>query len=270
MSEDTGSEATQESTDTSAQDAVAAAVTTETTTEATTEQIGWNWSEGVKGEGDAPEWFKSAKYKSVDEQAKAYNELESKFGSFTGAPEEFTVNISEELKEKGVEIEADDPILEEGIKLAKEMGMNQEGFDKFTDLIGMMRVADNEAMQSGVADEMKALGNNAETRVNNLDLWGKANLPTDLYEGFVDMAQTTSAVKAMEQLVSMTRNAPVAPDATTATPGVSSEELKTMQFEKDEHGNRKLQTDPEFKARFDKLAQEVWGSNPHRIIVGAK
>ncbi len=266
MSEDTGQETTQTTEDTTAQDSVAAAVTTEETT--TTEQTGWSWSEGVAGEGDAPEWFKSDKYKSVDEQAKAYTELEGKFGSFTGAPEDYKLNISDELKEKGVEIADDDPILDEAFKMAKDLGMNQEGFDKMLDIFAMSKVAEQEASQLGVADEMKSLGNNAEARVNNLDLWGKANLPADLYDGFVEMAQSASAVKAMEQLISMTRQAPVAPDATKPAPGVSSEELRSMQFEKDDHGNRKMQTDPEFKAKFDKLAAEVWGSEEQHIIVG--
>ena len=41
-------------------------------------------SEGIKGVGDLPEWYKADKYKSVAEQAKAYTELEKKFGGFTG------------------------------------------------------------------------------------------------------------------------------------------------------------------------------------------
>lgn len=263
MSEDTGAEATQENTDTSAQDAVAGMVTTETTTEATTATedrldfvLDKYRAEG-RTEADA-----------AHEQAKAYTELQTKLGGFTGAPEDYKINVSDELKEKGVEIADDDPILEEAFKMAKDIGMNQDGFDKMLDIFAMSKVAEQEASQLGVADEMKSLGNNAETRVNNLDAWGKANLPADLYDGFVDMAQSASAVKAMEQLISMTRNAPVSTDTTKATPGVSSEELKAMQFETDEHGNRKMQTSPEFKARFDKLAAEVWGSEEQRIIVG--
>ena len=66
-----------------------AEATTEATTETTesTESVseGWMMSEDVKGEGDAPEWFKSSKYKTVADQAKAYAGLESKLGAFTGA-----------------------------------------------------------------------------------------------------------------------------------------------------------------------------------------
>ena len=45
-------------------------------------------SEGIKGAGDMPEWYNPSKYKSVSEQAKAYTELEKKFGGFTGAPKD--------------------------------------------------------------------------------------------------------------------------------------------------------------------------------------
>jgi len=33
-------------------------------------------TDGIKGSGDSPEWYKADKYKSVAEQAKAYTELE--------------------------------------------------------------------------------------------------------------------------------------------------------------------------------------------------
>ena len=45
-------------------------------------------SDGIKGSGDTPDWYKGDKYKSVAEQAKAYTELEKKFGGFTGAPKD--------------------------------------------------------------------------------------------------------------------------------------------------------------------------------------
>jgi hypothetical protein len=45
------------------------------------------------------------------EQAKAYKELQSKFGSFTGAPEAYELGLAEEIGEKfNVEDLSDDPI----------------------------------------------------------------------------------------------------------------------------------------------------------------
>lgn len=46
------------------------------------------FADGVEGTGETPEWFKSNKYKTVADQAKAYTELESRFGAFSGAPKD--------------------------------------------------------------------------------------------------------------------------------------------------------------------------------------
>lgn len=48
-------------------------------------------TEGIKGAGDTPEWFKADKYKSIADQAKAYTELEKRFGGFKGAPKDLSL-----------------------------------------------------------------------------------------------------------------------------------------------------------------------------------
>ena len=65
--------------------------TSETLLDASTPELGegeYFLSDGIKGTGETPEWYKGDKYKSVAEQAKAYTELEKKFGGFTGAPKD--------------------------------------------------------------------------------------------------------------------------------------------------------------------------------------
>ena len=227
------------------------------------------YADEVAGEGEPPDWFKSEKYKTISDQAKGYKELESRFGSFTGAPDEYTpVELSEEFKERGVEIAADDPLLEKAIQLGKELNMNQEGFEKMITLYAETIAAENIAMQDYQNEQMRSLGQNAESRINNLNAWASANLPTELMEGFQHMATTAESVKALEKIVAMTRSAPINPDNIQPTGGVTSEELRQMQFEKDEHGNRRLQTDPDFKKRFNELSKRVWGSDDHTITIG--
>jgi len=233
------------------------------------QEKGWSFAEGVPGQGDVPDWFKVDKYGTVADQAKAYKELEGRFGSFTGAPKDgYKVNLSNELTEKGIEIGTDDPLYEEAINFAKESNMSQEGFDNMMNLYAMAKIAEGDALEQHKMMELKSLGDNAQARVDNLDNWGKANLPDDLYEGFKEMAVSANAVRAMEKLVSMSRNAPISPDQIKPQSGITAEEVRAMQFEKDEHGNRRLQTDPEFRAKFNKLKEQVWGSEEARTIIG--
>jgi hypothetical protein len=41
-----------------------------------------------------------------------------------------------------------------------------------------------------------------------------------------------------------------------------------MQFATDEHGNRKINTDPSFKADYQRKMKEFYGDSEHRIMVG--
>jgi hypothetical protein len=232
------------------------------------EESTWNYAEGVAGQGEKPEWFKGDKYSSIADQAKAYTDLESKFGSFTGSPEEFEINLSEELKEKGIEISSDDVLMEEARTFAKEANMSQKGFDDMINLYAMAKVAEGEAMEAHKQEELKALGNNAQTRIDNLNSWAQSNLPEDMMEGFQSMAMSAAAVQTLEKLVAMTRNAPVNANDNSTPGGITEEELKKMQFEKDDFGNRRIQTDPAFRKEFEKKAAQVWGAEDHRIVVG--
>lgn len=264
---DTGAVAAPDTTD---QDAVAAAannVEVKNDSPAAAD-LGWMFSAGVKGEGDAPDWFKSDKYKTVSDQAEAYKELEGKFGSFTGAPDEFSVSISDELAEKGVEFDAEDPLMQAAIKFATERNMNQEGFDEMINLYAMSQLASNDAIEQIKTDEIKSLGDNAQNRLANISKWGNANLSEDQMKGLQEMATSSESVKTIEKLISLTRAAPIAPEAANIAPSVSESEVKAMQFEKDEHGNRRIHTDKEFAADFRKKSEQLWGSQEHRQIIG--
>lgn len=229
---------------------------------------GWSFAEGVTGEGDKPEWFKDSKYKTVADQAKAYTELEGRFGAFTGAPENYEVALSEQLAESGVTIDADDPMIEQAMQFAKDSNMSQEGFTGLVNLYGEIQLAQAQAMEQYRAEEMKALGPTANKRIANINAWAQANMSADLIPGFEQMIQSASGVAAVERLISMTRSAPMNAGDPNHTSGASVEELQKMQFEKDENGNRRINTDPAFKARYEQMKNNVYGSAEHRIIIG--
>lgn len=223
----------------------------------------------------APEWL-LGKYhtegKSVEEatteQAKAYNELSGKFGAFTGAPEEYAIALSEELTEAGVTMDKDDPMVEAAMKFAKESNMSQEGLNGMLNLYATQIAAEQQADTDYKAEQMAALGPSGESRIENIQQWAGKNLDAETVTSLEGMATSVESVKAIERLISMTRGAAVDVDNTAPAGGAGAEEVAAMQFEKDDHGNRRIQTDPAFKARYQKLRNEVYGTEEHRVMVG--
>jgi len=235
-------------------------------------EANFNFAEGVVGQGPTPEWFKTDKYKTVSDQAKAYVDLESKFGAFTGAPDEYAFTISDELKEKGVELSADDPMIKSFTELAKESNMSQEIANKLVNMFIEDEFAkgqgSEEAETARIADEMKLLGDNAENRVKNIALWAAANMDPESAKGLEDLTTTAAGIKAVESLIAKSRNSEMVNHDMTGTGHVDMAEITKLQFEKDDNGNRRMATDPVFRKMVQaKLAQALPGDS--RITIGA-
>ena len=153
--------------------------------------------------------------------------------------------------------------------MASDIGMNQEGFDKLIDVYAMTKLAEANAFQEKQAEQMKALGENADRRIDNLVSWGNKNLSPELYAGLEEMATSAAAVETIEHLIAMSRQAPMNPDETQPRAGFDKTEWQKMRFEeKDSHGNRRYNTDPEFRKRVDAMRDEGFGTEQHRQMIG--
>lgn len=222
-----------------------------------------------------PEKFWDAESKSIrtDAVLKSYGELESKFGSFTGAPDEYGFNVNEDMASKfeelGLEITTEgDPLYDAALQMAKDTGMNQEGFDKLANLYLMTQLGDVEAAKQQNVQEMANLGDRAEARINNLKSWGENNLSPELFQAFSDTVQNAASVQVFEHMIAQTRNAPVSDPAASQAPSITATEVQEMQFAKDEHGNRRINTDPAFKADYQRKLHQLHGDGEHRIMIG--
>jgi hypothetical protein len=69
-------------------------------------------------------------------------------------------------------------------------------------------------------------------------------------------------------MIGLTRSAPLSSADLQSAGGVTEEEVKAMLFAKDEFGNRKINSDPSFKAEYEKKRDALWGSGEHRVVVG--
>jgi len=224
-------------------------------------------------ESERPEWLLD-KYlaegktteDAIKDQAKSYKELQSKLGSFTGAPEKYEVVLAQEIKDAGFDIDSESDMLKDAIEFAKESNMSQDGFNKMIELWATNELAVANAQKQAIEESFKSL-DNAQSRINNISAWANKSLPADLVGELDGMLTTPESVKLVERMIAMSRNAPVTPDESRAS-NVSAEDVTKMQFEKDEHGNRRINTDPEFRKRYIKLRDEVHGTEEHRQQYG--
>lgn len=227
----------------------------ETTTETTTETPQWAYAEGLAGEGDKPEWFKDSKYKSVADQAKAYAGLESKLGGFTGAPDEYEVSMPDGIEG---EIQSDDPMLEKFTVWAKDNNLNQEAFTSLQHMF-----IENEFNNTGVSreSELAALGDNAQSRLQNIDAFAKANLSEDEYDGILAATTTAAGVKAVEALIAKTRTTIPTSPAEVDT-GLSHSDIRARM------SDPRYTSDPAFRAETSKMYERKFGKEPQRQTVG--
>jgi len=175
-------------------------------------------------EGEKPEWLKD-KYKSVEDQAKAYAELEKKFGGFTGSPEgEYEIKAPEDLPG---EFDMEDPRLEWFQNVAKETNMSQATFDQMLHGFAKMEVEANDP-EAAKNIEIQALGKNANARLRDLGDWGKANLDTNQYEGFKGLATTAAGVEVLEALIAKSSEGKMPTSNTVRAPGITQEALDDM------------------------------------------
>lgn len=222
----------------------------------------WFLAEGLKGDGDPPEWFNAGKYKTVADQAKAQRELEKKLGGFTGAPENYELSLPEGFEGN---FDMEHPILQDFIVTAKESNMSQETFNKL-----LHRFVEYEATstQTDMAREREALGPKAGARIAAVRDYLKANLDDRLFQEARAGLQSAAMIEILEAVISRAR-APLPGDEATepANTGLDSK-IKELATAKADNGQRLIDVDPEARQQYRALLQKRHGNQPYQEIIG--
>jgi hypothetical protein len=232
-----------------------AEATTETTESTEVVSEGWMMSDDVKGEGEAPEWFKSSKYKTVADQAKAYAGLESKLGAFTGAPEDgYTVELPEGIEG---EIANDDPMLVSFNEWAAEAGLSQE---KHTELMALY-VNGLMETQPDIQDEIKRMGKDAPQRINDFTSWAKANFDESEFITLQGLATTAEGFSILEKMRGLSRETDVAaPSTAKAIDSTTKEALYELV------ADPRYAESPSFRKEVDQKFADYFGKQPQSEI----
>ena len=214
-------------------------------------------SEGIKGVGDQPEWYKADKYKSIAEQAKAYTELEKKFGGFTGAPKDgYAVYDG---------VESDDALWGELVEFGTKQNMSQAAMNEAWELLTAQEQAIEEV---SVETEMAQLGDNAVERIKVVEQYMKNNLDGDTYEELRYAVNSAESVQLIEALIKSTAPAKLPIDGYIQPGGITWQDIEAEMFKKDDSGQMLRSVDPNHEAKIQRMMKEFGGDKPYERIVG--
>ena len=186
-------------------------------------------------------WDADRKEVNLENLASSYNALEKKLGSRTDdlskqvrqdleqerlgkVPEEYKITVPELPENVDVSVSDDMEIVQWWKETAKQNGLSQEQFDQ-----GVQVFIDNAmATLPNVEEEMHKLGDASKERVEAAELWSKRNLSPEAYSTISSFASTADGVKAIEEIMKLTKDSPMptSPTQVSVTPDLG--DLKSM------------------------------------------
>lgn len=169
----------------------------------------WYWDEDHKGSSEKPEWL-NTKYKTVAEQAKAYNEVQKKLGAFKGAPTEYDLQ-HEDIKD--LKLSADDPFLKDFLEDSKKQNVSQEYLNNI--LVTYKNILN--ATKPDVKAELEKLGPTAAQDIKSLGNWADNNFTKDEAQLIKNMMTSADSVRLLEKLRGVQNKADTAPQATNSS-----------------------------------------------------
>lgn len=185
-------------------------------------------------------WDADKQEVNIENLASSYNSLESKLGSRTedltkqirtdieaerlkNVPESYKLNVPE-MENTKIVVTEDMPIVKWWGETAKNAGLSQEQYDT-----GVKAFIDNAVANLPNPDlEKQKLGDNGRERVEAANMWSKKHLSPDGYSAISDLAGTANGVKAIEELMKLTKDSAMPTSQTQVDVSANADDLKTM------------------------------------------
>lgn len=234
----------------------------------------WNWGENIPGAGVRPPWLKHDKYKTVEAQARAAAELETKLGphgELIGAPvddkgQPVAYKLPEFKDDKGQplwEWDTEDPALKGFQAEALAMGLSQKAFERVISTYAKAEMEKSAAAELQLSEALQKAGPNIAVRVQAVEQFVTAKVGPDGFK-LLDNALGTNvaAFQAFEKIVALASN-----DARLAGPGgkpstLTKADIQAEQFKTYDDGPLKGQKiydhDAQHRAKVDKMWAEAF------------
>jgi hypothetical protein len=177
----------------------------------------------------------------VEELGASYKALEQKLGMRTedlvkqvqedyenqrksSVPESYEVKLPEVPEDVEITVDPEQELVKSWQQICRDNGLSQEVFDQ-----GVAAFVNNEiAGLPNLQEEMSKLGDNARERIEAADLWSKKYLSTDAYDVIANLASTAEGVKALEEIMSLSKSKPLPNTNTVVDVELDERDLQSM------------------------------------------
>lgn len=160
--------------------------------------------------------------------------LESKFGSFTGAPDSYTIPTPEYLDG---DVDLEDPYLQEFMKISKEANMSQDGFEKMMDI----HLRSSIAPPVDINEVSKEIGPEFDAMRNNMSGFFQTRLSTEDFQAVQGLITSTETFKALHSLYKSCLPTKMEDEiAESMNHDDLREQMLAEQFAEDKYGNPKM------------------------------
>lgn len=177
----------------------------------------------------------------VEELGASYKALEKRLGMRTdelskqiredleaerksSVPESYEIRLPELPDTVEINVDPEQELLKSWQQICRDNGLSQEVFDQ-----GVAAFVNNEvAGLPNLQEEMGKLGDNARERIEAADLWSKKYLSTESYDVIANLASTAEGVKAIEEIMSLSRNKPLPNTNTVIDVELEENDLRSM------------------------------------------
>ena len=214
-------------------------------------------------------WDVDRKEVNLENLASSYNALEKKLGSRTedlskqirqdielerlkNAPEAYKVNLPELPENVDVSVSDDMEIVQWWKETAKKNGLSQDQFDEGVNMF----INNAVSALPDINAEMQNLGDNAKERIEAAELWSKKNLSPSAYSTFSSIAATADGVKAIEEIMKLTKDSPIPTTPTQVSVTPDLQDLKSMM--NDPRYFDSNQRDPSYVKRVTELYEKAY------------
>lgn len=208
----------------------------------------WFIDEGIPGPGARPSWM-PAKYEKLADIEKARASLESKLGSFTGAPDKYDV--------ASLELDEADPTVAALADVAKELNMSQDGFNKF---IGRLTSVQETEKNLHLDEQVAKMGKDGVRMLNEFKNWTKDYMQPHEVEVVKEWVKTADDLKVFNRMMASTHMSAV-PTQQSMNIANNFESVKDLKIELSKNIS-KFDNDKNYRDDWSKRMHNAVARNP--------